>query len=52
MILKLYFIDRLETELSKSKIEEKLTEITAEDKFYSGTWEFAILFILWSFFLG
>lgn len=50
MILKLYFIDRLETELSKSKIEEKLTEITAEDKFYSGTWEFAILFILWSFF--
>ena len=25
MILKLYFIDRLETELSKSEIEEKLT---------------------------
>lgn len=103
MILKLYFIDRLETELSKSKIEEKLTEITAEDKFwnvnvkgkylchikfdnnyfsffylkigrhdmlspkihgkilegekgciielfYSRTWEFAILLILWTFF--
>lgn len=35
MILKLYFIDRLETELSKSEIEEKLTEITAEDKFWN-----------------
>lgn len=34
MILKLYFIDRLETKLSKSKIEEKLTEITAQDKLW------------------
>ena len=30
--MKLYFIDRLKTKLSKTKIEEKLTEITAQDK--------------------
>ncbi len=102
--MKLYFIDRLETKLSKEEIEEKLKEITVQDKwwrinvkgkslchtnfennnfsffylsktgkhdmlspkihgkivegeegsvielFFSGTWEFVIVFIYWSFF--
>lgn len=34
-MLKLYYLDRLETKLSKAKIEERLKDIILEDKFFN-----------------